>query len=536
MTWRMLVTTAAGGTRDAITPADAIASLDGFSVDHAGSCLEAEWAARPDSVDVRARDVITLETTDDEVTWTPRYRGVVMQAGNVRSPDLQSYRAVGLKQRFHELILTTPRVAGADVATMVQSVLSSLSLPEGVTYAAADVPTTGFELGDRYPQLESVGDFLDALASMVGAFIVPSGSYAYDGVTYAVGQTVPAVSWGVRANGGVFFRRPQAAVVSVDEADTLALVEWLETSAEDAVDRVTLVYASDYNGSPDANAYGVAFGNPYTKRWEPKVGHPIARAFGTGSVNAALLKPLDTPLDLMTSVTLTYQGANPALTSAASATDGSETTYAQLSDFAPNSTLATWRATGYVEGAIEVVFAKLATDSEFAIWGTWRYADNNLHTLFKYDFTNLKSTDKQWFVAPLLVPVVNDASEAQAYTDIVTWVWTDGTNSDRVYSVRYYVPDVDAGEGASERYALTLTRPVRENVSVITTYELRPVTQAVTLTPLAGNVTTLDVARTEYALTTSEGAVTRYHIEHEYPADLMTERVVLERLARKATR
>ena len=546
MFWRMLVTTPAGGTRDSITPADAIESLPSFSVDAVGSCLEGEFIARADSVGVRPRDVITLETSEDESTWAARYRGVVVQAGNQRSPDLQSYRVVGLRERFYEIPLTARSITGADVAAMVDSVLGGMTLPEGVTYNAADAPTTHFQLGARYPQLESVGDFLDALAESVGAFTVPTGeSYTYDGRTYYAGEVVPRVMWGVRADGAFVFRRPQAAPVTVSEAATTADVEWLEVSAEDTADRVTLVYASEYNGTPDIQVYGVAWGNSYAIPFDPPIGQPIYREFGSGDYHSTRVIPLDAPLDAMAKVAVTLVSSSD-IDSVSNATDDKDGTHASATN---DAATGTW-VVEHQEAVLELVFQKGHADSEMWFLVLWQdpAPDNYWRVAYWLRLEGLRSTEKQWLYLPLLLPVRVTTSPSTWRDEFrVSVLMNNNSGSpDRVYEIRAYVPDCDTNPLAqppgspygtvSERLAASLTRPVREHPGVITLHELSPVTQTVDLKPITGSAMSVDVARTEYAITTTEGVSTRYHLEHEYPAEQLSERVVLERLARRATK
>jgi len=242
--WKILVWEPDGTPRNDVTVADAVFSLESFSVSPAGSCQEANWMMLPSAVNVRARDIIQLQTSAGGA-WTPRFKGTVVMAGNPRSSEVQSYRAVGLKQRFYERVCTQARVPGGDVATgMAANAYLGLPTLVGVN-PGLNAPAVTFQLGDRFPALESYGELFDALAATVGQFIVPAGtSYVYDGVTYTAGQTVPAVEWGVDATGQAFFRRPHAAAVNVSEVDTNARVEWVPTNAENVVDAPVLVYAS----------------------------------------------------------------------------------------------------------------------------------------------------------------------------------------------------------------------------------------------------------------------------------------------------
>jgi len=525
MHWRMQVLTAAGGARETLTPADAIASLDSFSVSSGGSSQEASWQALPGAVNVQPRDIVTLQTSDDNITWTNRFRGVIVQAGNPRSSDLQSYRAVGLKQRFYEMPLTIPRVLGADVGTMVRAVLGGITLPTGVTYDSANVPLLDFTQGDRYPQLESVGDFLDALAASVGRFIVPTGygGYAYDGVTYADGSTVPAVTWGVDASGAFFFRRPQASVVPLSEWSTGVHVAWTEANAEDACDRVMLVYATEY--APDGFTQDIVVGqSDPSPLANPFIPQPIFKVYGSGSMNATRVELVEDPLLYMRNAP-TYASSVPTsghnITNRANAYDGDSGTYATFTDVlgAPSDALHVRGAGGFI----------LVLDVRLNSAVMTGVPNTNVVIEFsyglRYHVPPVPTTGRVLLIAPFPAPANMTAlSEYSAYVS--------GGNGVRMYRLMVYSPD----DSTSGLLAQALARPVSDAVAVVEHYAMSPVTQTLTLTPITGSALSLDVERVEYAITTTEGVVTRYHIGQEFESDLESQRIVLERLAVRAVR
>jgi len=249
LTWRLVVLHADGSSHVYQAESDVL-RLDSFDVTPAGDCGEALLTVLGSSVVLPPRAIVTLETSPDGSVWTPRYRGLVVVAASTRTLQPQTVKLVGLRQRFYELTVEAARVSGGDVAAMAHEVLDALTLPFSLSLPAS-FPDTGFQFGDRFPQLETVGAFLDALVEAVPQFVVPvGGSYTYDGVTYGEGEVVPGVEWGVDAAGLVFFRRPASSGVSVSESDAGVGVSWGQVNAESVVNAVRLVYG----GPPTINS------------------------------------------------------------------------------------------------------------------------------------------------------------------------------------------------------------------------------------------------------------------------------------------
>jgi len=540
-----------------LTGTPGIVSLDSFSVDAAGGCIDATFTAVPSLVDIAPRDIILLQLGTVGGAAVDRWKGMITQAGNPRAPGAQTYRAVGLRRRFYESSVPLYDTAGGDVGTIVRIMLNYLTMPAGVTFSTANTPLQEFVAGIRYPGLETVGDYLDAYAAMVPAFVVPTGStYTYDGTTYTAGQTVPATVWGVNASGEVFFRRPKATAATASEIADGTLVEWTPLSAEEKADAAWLVYAGGLD-LRNLRAVKVAVGGGVVAV-DPSVqpAAPVARLLGSGasssrSVRTERVVQLDNPLDFMAEAPLVV--SIPALggtwSGIQSATDASDTTYASTTGY------GTLR---FTVGGMGNVVTKFT--------GIWRVklrvqdlTDDFSNQVYAYiGRTQALGTDytAAWYRVPaegtgqdvemfvVAAPFHEETGtypHDAAYLDVT--VTGTGSNAARIYDVSFYVPDsdtVDTGSGAvalgtaSERIASAYERAPAPEAAAVTIYGIRSATQTLTLTPRSGGAMTLPIERTEYRVTRKEGVVSIFHVGQAWDASLEAERVILERLARRA--
>jgi len=533
--WRINVFEPDGTLRSNVDVDDAVFSLDSFSVSPAGSCQEANWRMLPSAVDVRARDIIRLWTSaDGGVTLVPRFLGTVVMAGNPRSTEVQSYRAVGMKQRLYERVCEQSRVAGGDVGDMVRNVMNSMTRPLGVVYNTLQIPLLTFTLGDRFPALESYGDLFDALAASVGRFIVPTGeSYTYDGVTYTAGETVPAVEWGVLATGRFYFKRPQATALAFDESHVGTRVTWAESSAEEYVNSVTLAYATAVQ-SERLIAWGPE-ADPRTQTEELAV-VPLTRTFTAEPLpeQASKIVTLPGPLDYMRVYKPDRLLQYGTWTSGSYSTDGNLGTYATMND----GTSVSWSA-GDVGAAIWRVRLAWFAGNDIIIRLVLYHGELStlVYVINGADNESNGQPIDLWLPA-LPLASVTFTDTATASLTIQTQV-AAGSNPVRVHEVEYYLPDIDSNHKGSQYLAESFMRPVPEAVAVVESFEIpsgNPFTQTINLTTLDGWSLKLPVERVEYSITTGEGAVTRYHIGQAFEPDLEAQRVVLEQLARRATK
>ena len=226
-----------------------IVGFPSFDVDPSGNCVSLAFDAVSKRNLITSRSIIEVQRYDGS-NWVAWWLGMVTTVGTTRSDRVQRYTALGLKQYFYERVLDTPRwPEQPDVST------DAANLPEftelnaqvyGVTRDGTSAPTLDFSIGVTLPYRQFMGEFLDQRANQVGAFIVPSGEYYdYDGNTFYAGDTVPAVKWGVNADGLFFFRRSAASQVQVDEADPEIEVTWAPKSTEGKANTIDFTVIAD---------------------------------------------------------------------------------------------------------------------------------------------------------------------------------------------------------------------------------------------------------------------------------------------------
>lgn len=269
-----------------------VSDLERFLVAGDGNCLEASFQAKASELGITPRDIVTLDLgaliatgTFDEngnmiftVAWDTRFRGVAVQSGTRRSLALSDFKLVGLKKRFYELPTLGYSFAGMDVAQQVAAILAYTdpetgegNVPAGVTVGA--LSTIGFETGELKPNLNKLGEVLDALAKMCPGFTVPAGeSYTYSGETYYEGEEVPPVTWGVDAEGAFFFHR-KSSRLTVSETAPDTRLEWVEVDSEKLVTQVRFYFGmTTEEGVIEACRTGIEQPKAYV------VTHPTAAA------------------------------------------------------------------------------------------------------------------------------------------------------------------------------------------------------------------------------------------------------------------
>lgn len=526
ITWRMKVWDAAGTAKTTIAVDGSIASLTAFDTDGSGNCLEAEFTAVPSEVDIKARDIIQLQVSENDGTdWTSVYKGFIVIAGAPRELDFRNYKAVGLKQRFYEWPLTNGRISGGDVSNMVRRTFGDVGggvptvpVPAGVSgYSPDDIPTQNFQLGDRYPQLEHWGEFLDALAESVGSFIVPEGStYTFDGITYAAGETVPATRWGVDGAGGFFFTRPQAAAVEVGEASSGVMVEWSDVVAEEVFDQVTIVYASEYERD-----YHWFILNGDVQ--DAAIAHPLAREYDSGAdYDSGIVVPLDAPLDYMEDAAALL-GSGLGFNNPSNAFDGDDSTYADAQ--AGGDTLVA-EVADHDACIVRLVFEKAGANHLMDLEIAWMDSGGTKLARIFYPFRDVSSTSKMITILPAPRPAgLSDVDRVRLTLDV--------SEAGRVYSLEAFVPDEEAAQRLGEAY---LRSPQVNASTVQLVGQVGSVSQTMLLAPLDELPVSVPVERVEYALTNEDGLVTTYHLGQAYDPELLSQRAVLESMSRRVAR
>ena len=534
-----------------ITPNAGVASLDSFSVDNMGNCLEARFRASPQYVDIRPRDIVSLEiSTDGGSTWSPVYRGYVVTAGNKRSKNLEQYKLVGLYQRFYEI--TNPRwnIPEGDVGTQAAFVFDRLDAagdwPAGVVNTEPTVPTFNFVNGIRYPNKESYGDTLQALADSVGRFVVPvGGSYTFDGVTYAEGETVLGAKWGVDGAGNAFFSRPQGSNVVVSESADNVLADFVQVTGEEVFDVVELIYATENEFEDWTNGlYVKQTGTPTDRVFAARYGVPIplTRQFTFGTNGAVRKVVVPSPLSLMTSdmtaTTLTGTVTNPT-----GAITGGTTT---LGSSGTNAVIYDSAITDAGEGFIvRFTLDPTSTSSTLVV----RFGSPRQYTGGPLEFGSVRfsfsdydasfGTSARTYLFTVL-PLANDlfplsvVSNNEPFDAIATAVSFEGVDMD-IEDVEIYVPDVDDGGTKSEQFASGFVRDTTEDVAAVQLFgEFGVVAPRMDFTPVGESSVVVPIERVEYRLTTRDGLVTAYELGQAYDAELLSERAVLKSLAREA--
>jgi len=457
--------------QDYITPDDGVATLDDFSVDGAGNCLEARFRASPKFVDIRARDIVSLEVSEDDgSTWTPVYRGYVVTAGNPRSQDVQEYKLNGLRQRFFEITNPMINVREKDAAEQAEDVFQDIddesNWPAGVTQSVPILPSLGFVNGIRHPQKESYGDTLKAIAESVGRFVVPlGGSYTYDGVTYSELETVAATRFGVDASGNVIFARPQADAAVFSETGENVLAEYTQVTGEEVFDTIELVYANEYVTGlfPKEEFREVLAFDPVSLELSDAIPIPLARTFSFGDTDSVRKVVLEAPQALMNG-DASVSDTTGTISNASGAVSGGTTTLTnggvayETDNTSPNegfilSFSAQLASSG--SGSLSVL---LGTSDFLAGTGSeFRYFHANVEELL--DDGRLKS-----FTIPAL-PFSNILVRASGVERLPSGsmpaaVAFNGVNVE-ISNVKVFVPDVDAGGTASEQFG----RPTRRRRS-----------------------------------------------------------------------
>lgn len=538
LTWRILVTAPDGTPKTTITSTAQVASIDSLQVDGGGSCLEASLTAVPTAVDLGPRDVITVQASSDGFAsvLASFFKGYITSAGAQRGSRLQTFRAVGLKQRAYEVPITAARIAGADVATMAYGVFNTYLNPaivRGADLLFGSPRLLGFQLGDRYPALETAGDLLDALAATVGAFTVPAGeSYTYNGHVYAAGELVPAVRWGAGVNGLWFFHRPQGRV-ALNEGARRVDVEWTARSAEEVFDRAILIYATELNGDAVVRtAAGEQIAEPNPR--------PLFLASGSGPYQATRVEVLDAPLDFMVDDPAS-QMSSGTITDPGNAYDGNPLTYAEFLG-AGESLLVQSQEPGIARVRVRVndqtigISATAVPPNVEIELSWWNGATLRGSSTYRLDPT--VAAEERTVILPVLAPA--------AFADVLTGfdrvyrVRVYGASGVRCYELAYFVPEPDA----AERLAEALQRPPTPEVATIRYQGVINTIGAVLtptghpavleLTDLTGATVAMPVERYDASLTVDGGALLTVHAGQAFDADAEAQRVVLERLARRA--
>ncbi len=534
--WRLQITPITGATPYFLDADDAIESLPSFSVDTQGGGLEATFTGVGGELGIRPLDGVRFYTRATPASaWVMRYAGRVMLAPSPHETSLGAYRMIGTKELAYVKTVTAPMIPGGDVGLMARALADGT--PGGPLYRAWDIPALDLQLGDRFPQYESLGEALDALAETCGAFIVPSGgSYAYDGTAYSTGARVPPVQWGLRnLTSGLYFRRPPPNTVSLDESEPGVRVEWEAVSGADTIAFVRLVYASQFAGDdlimPPMSITSVSqtvlapFAQPLNQ----------VHQSATSAITRERVVAVEGPRDFMTEAPTTVLPFN--ITNPGFATDGNPDTYAEVSNppGGEGDLVISASITPAQRGCLLYVDFDVGDTNLFgrnhALWITTHLGEYlepfKAQVRMRYGFAADAARPRFRRVIPVLLPA--DAPTGTVYNSVRVSVYMQ--LGCRVYDARVYVPHPASGNNPARTLAASFMREPVSDAASVERIGAHPPVSNVHLTPVTGSPVTLPVERIEYSVTRERGVVTRYHIGQAFDGELESERAVLEALA-----
>ena len=543
-----------------LTPADELFSIDDVSFTPDGNCTEATFRCVPSvtAQPITPRSTVYFQTKDSGNNWINRWLGYVSLAGNPRSKNVETFRAVGLKQRLYEVQLTKLYgLASADPAAQADAIMTavfdSASTLNGSTFAFRDAPTLGFTNGVLYPLVGSAGQILDNLAATVGQFIVPTGqTYTYDGVTYAASAVVPKVIWGIRATSNnaaptFFFRRTFTNAASYAETDLDVDVAWPGLSGEEVISEPVLQYFPNMDWSKLGNARETGANARF---FTIPVAQPMIYKAHSANQSQRIVQ-VPNPNDYLEELTVFTTGptGTGGFTSFANAFDGNPATSVDGNvgdglEYFVSSTFSTSQTQSITPGSTVLRLDIEYGDTNGAFVEVGHRATVGVTTRIwraRYTLPAQTDTGRVRFDFPILPPVeFISAANFTVWDTIVFIVATAGPNGSsgtvKVFDARPFAPTIIGSTVLADRLAAMFRVPVPAEVTNVKVFDDEPLRTRIDLTPEVGSVIEVPVERVQYSITTAEGVTTTYHAGQAFDGELVSERVVLEGLARRAVR
>lgn len=555
--WQLHVYTPAGAKRATITPEDAVAEIR-WAKRGDGDCLEATIIGK--GLPIYPRDVVAIVTEYDETSVglaLVRYWGWCVQAGNPRATDLSTWRLMGGSSRLREIANRNGGVPGNDIGLMAREALLDVNTASPLARVGlvhhrdsgddSRFPVQGFEAGPRSPNLETLGETLDALAELVPGFTVPPGeSYTIDGRTYLAGETVPPTTWGVAAGqleapasiafdphsntyeGGLIFFKRAAGTLALQEValGMTPFIEWGEAIAEVVVDSVAVVIATaPTEGAVEIRSGLISENTPY----EP-VAYLLEDAFGQALDAWAVVEAAN--LDALEPAALIDSPASLNMTNASNAFDGNEATYASNAESFQH----------YVRHKAEgdTCAVRIRYSSHVGLDATFSYlAGFGIGSDMRYRW-RLDPTDGEQREVVLVAPRLRNAGRnvevGVAYASPPFTFGVDDPNIAADAFRVYTIEPLKINEEVCDGIARSQLKPPPEAVATI---ELPGVIQEpqprVSITLTSGDVVEAPLGSAEYAITSEGGLATLLRLTHELPPDLKAERDLLERRTRRRT-
>jgi len=537
--WRLAIQAPNGGTVTYKGMTDEISEITEFPVGGDGDCLEANFLGKT-TLGLVGRSIVTLEVNNG--SWIPIWKGLNTTVVDPRSKKLERYQLIGLKQRYYEIFIDEPFIEAGPIHTMVTSILSQAKYqPAGVT--GVSVPVLGFSEGRRYPNKESIGTFLDYMASRLGGFIVPTATtYVYNGTTYTAGQYVPPVTWGVLASGIVFFARSQIERAYVDGVGGVT-VDYSTASAEGVVSKVIVAAPGTDNVDGDS-----LFWRPFVQfdgdEWLPSIapGFFVEVEDTTHATYGATKRVDSAPILKIKSFASSTQSQTNVLTPE-DAIDGDGSTYAEADDDAlAASAQIEWDDLGRID-AISVSY-----ESNFPVllqvWNVTSDDPPSPFSAFPYyqlykkllpaTSENAEGAVKQTHFA-IIPPDVRrwyPPDLASTYCAILLSVEPGLARETLVYEIVAYELDEEAMQAVGQAY---FVKPAGLPASIVKTdIDLR--VAYVDVTAAAQTNTRVKVGSFTYKITKSPTEIkysTTIRLEQTNNADLTAQAEIIKRLIKK---
>ncbi len=532
VSWRLNVYDPLGTYRYTIQQQSQVPELGGFFVGGDGDCKEANFRAVVGKLGIKRRDVVVLEVAANGSAYQAVYRGYAVKPGAGRRLYISEIRLAGLKERFRELELTGGVVKGGDVGAMVSTALSNAAhLPGGVTSQLVGI--MGFALGDYIASLATVHDFMEAMAAACPGFVVPAGgSYQYNGVTYGPGTEIPPATWGVNAQGAVFFLRNFDKMQLIQSGNTT--VDWLEEDAQNLVTNVTVGIGAAYeeksfnqvifwNASNAVENTLPALPGTLAHRYAD----PLDATYRAGHLEAW---PDDAPAPTVKASFATVTTGN--LTNPANATDASKTTFAQISSSTVNAFIKAAFATGAFGDGVSFAYS-CSSPVELLVQHTC-----NIDGKYVFHVTRVRlepSADKVALV--VLTPpdprLLRKPTLISSIAQLSVQPASNAPISD--FKVYDFVPLV-LDKPLLDAHAKSLLKlPAEDPAEVLVKNALKAPQPKAQLTLASGEVLTRKVEVVRVSLTKAEGLRSYVRLEQLGNADLSAEAALLDQKLHRAT-
>lgn len=505
-----------GTLRATLTPDNPIEAI-AWSVRGDGDMGEA--VIRGKGLDLRPRDIVAIRAfTNPGSTGTPplRYLGWVVQSHDPRAPGLVETRLTSGGSRLADVLNTLAVLDAGDVAELARQATEDNPLPplvKGWPYHTAAMPLQTFQLGNRYPRLETLADTLEALAATVPGFTVETGSsYTYSGRTYNPGDDVPTTRWGLRPSSWdddaaeIYFERNDAYVQLSETLDQLT-IEWSAASSDGVVDRVHVLLFD----TPSESTVRVATGTT-----DPLAIEAAGVEYKHPSSNYHVARRIDLPpLEGLADTTWFGGGTPIGWTNPGNIDDGDPATYASNDGV---QLFVSW----YKQVA-DAVAVRVRYSTHIPL--TIGFRHSYTHEWIIRGF-NLPVTDGDQAEVIVLNPKLadwDDGTNVNEYLGSIVQIGSDNANDDPIAadSIRVYeITPLTVDTELLKRIAAGHIRlPVSTVATVTAPGSLRAAVPRLRLTLADNTLVEGSVEGVEYSITRQLGLQTTYRLNHALPID-----------------